>query len=30
MRQLTLFESRLSPRGAVYTSLFEFPLVTTG
>jgi RNA 2',3'-cyclic 3'-phosphodiesterase len=30
MRQLTLFESRLSPRGAVYTSVFEFPLVTTG
>jgi RNA 2',3'-cyclic 3'-phosphodiesterase len=30
MHQLTLFQSRLSPRGPAYTSLFEFPLPTTG
>jgi 2'-5' RNA ligase len=26
MRQLTLFESRLSPRGATYVPVLEFPL----
>jgi 2'-5' RNA ligase len=26
MRQLTLFESRLSPRGATYITLLEFPI----
>jgi hypothetical protein len=29
MSHLTLFESRLSPRGATYFSVFEFPISAT-
>ena len=29
LNNLTLFESRLSPRGATYLALFQFPLATT-